>query len=220
MRVVPAVALLLVVAACGSETERHVYKVALEGQSPPEPVKPVNEGPKEPPPVNSAGTVSPAWLRQNLPVEWTAPPGWDMEPSTRPTRIVECTLKVDGPGKSPVQFLILYGGDSETDPMKVKTATWGRWETFFKEDSAPQTTNPDHDGIRIVRIKVHGEFQGYPSLGNSEQIDEPNWTMIGGWIEAPNGSIMFRMQGPDDVIRPNEPKLDQWLSSLKPRAPK
>ena len=220
MRAVHCLAFLVLAAACGSEAERHVYKVALEGQSPPEPVKPPVEGPKEPPPVNSAGTVSPPWLRQNLPIEWTAPPGWDMQPSTRPTRIVECTLKEDGPGKSPVQFLVLYGGDAETDPMKVKTATWGRWETFFKEDSAPQTTNPDHDGIKIVRIKVHGEFQGYPSLGNSEQIDEPNWTMVGGWIEAPAGSVMFRMQGPDEVIRPNEAKLDQWLSSLKPRTPK
>jgi len=221
MRAVFAVSFAVLLAACGSEAERHVYKVSLEGQSPPEPEKPPpSDVPKEPPPANSALAFSPSWLRSNAPIEWTSPPGWDIQPSTKPQRLVECTLDPKGPGGAPIQFLILNGGDDQPDPMRVKTASLTRWETFFHEDTAPQTTNPDHDGLKITRIKIHGEFQGQPSLGNSDVINEPNWTMIAGWVEGPNGSIMYRMQGPDAIIKPNEAKLDQFLASLKSRTPK
>jgi hypothetical protein len=221
MRALPLVLAFLALAACGGEGVRHQYVVSLDGQSPPEPPPPPpSDVPKEAPIANSAGAVSPAWLRANAPVEWTAPPGWDIVPSTKPTRLVECTLDPNGPGKAPVQFLVMYGGDDQPDPMKVKVASMTRWQTFFHEDQAPQTTNPDHDGLKIVRTRVHGEFQGQPSLGNSELINEANWTMIMGYVEGPNGSILFRMQGPDAVIKPNEGKLDQWLASLKSRAPK
>jgi hypothetical protein len=220
MRPLPIVLALLALAACGSETPRRVYKVTLDGQSPPEPPKPVSEAPPEPPPANSAGTVSPAWLRANAPVEWTAPPGWDIQPSTKPTRLVECTVDPKGPGGAPIQFLLMYGGDDQPDPMKVKTASMTRWQTFFHEDQAPQTTNPDHDGLRIVRTRVHGTFQGQPSLGNSETINEADWTMIMGYVEGPSGSVMFRLQGPDAIVKQHEGKLDQFLASLRPREPK
>ncbi len=221
MRIRPTALACLALAACGSEGERHVYKVSLEGQSPPEPAaRPASDVPKEKPSVGSAAEVAPSWLRANAPFEWTQPPGWDLQPSTKPMRLFECTLDPNGPGKAPVQFLLLYAGDDQPDPMKVKTATFTRWETFFHEDAPPQTTNPDHDGIKIVRNKIHGTFEGQPSLGNSEMIHEDGWTLIGGWMEGPNGSLMFRMQGPDAVIKANESKLDQFLSSLRPRAPK
>ncbi len=221
MRVLPVVLAFLSVAACGGEAVRHTYKVSLEGQSPPEPpAPPPSDVPKEAPMANSAGTVSPEWLRANAPVEWTAPPGWDIQPSTKPTRIVECTLEQNGPGGAPVQFIVMYGGDDQPDPMKLKIANFTRWQTFFHEDQAPQTTHPDHDGLKIERTRVHGEFQGQPSLGNSELITEANWTMIMGYVEGPNGSILFRMQGPDAIIKANEAKLDQFLASLKSRTPK
>jgi hypothetical protein len=221
MRVLPVVLASLALAACGGEAVRHTYKVSLEGQSPPEPPPPPpSDVPKEAPIANSAGSVSPAWLRANAPFEWTAPPGWTLEPSTKPNRLFECTLDPNGPGKAPVQFIILYGGDDQPDPMKLKNANFTRWQMSFQDDQAPQSTNPDHDGIKILRTRVHGEFKGQPSLGNSEMIDEANWTMIYGYFEGPNGSLMFRMQGPDAVIKPNEAKLDQFLASLKSRTPK
>ena len=40
--------------------------------------------------------------------------------------------------------------------------------------------------------------------------------MIFGWVEGPAGSVMFRVQGPDAIIKANEGKIDQLLASMKP----
>jgi len=59
-----------------------------------------------------------------------------------------------------------------------------------------------------------------PSLGASESVKEPNWTMIAGWVEGPNGSIMYRVQGPDAIINTHLAKIDQLLASMKPNEKK
>ena len=215
---VPLLAVVALVAAACSDAPRRTFRVAFEGQSPPEAAKPVGlPAPIEPPAADTAAAASPAWLRSNSPISWTSPPGWEEIQSTKPQRLVEFTIEKNGPGGAPVQFLILNGMD---DHPTGKTVNLNRWETFFHEDQALQQTSSEHDGIRITRFRVHGEFDGQPSLGNSEAVKEPNWTMIAGWAEGPNGSIMYRVQGPDAIINANLTKIDQLLASLKPNEKK
>jgi len=217
MRRLALLPILILVAAC-SEAPRHVFRVPLEGQSPPEPAMPTGPGvPIEPPAADTAAAVSPAWLRSNSPISWTSPAGWEEIQSTKPQRLVEFTLEKNGPGGAPIQFLILNGVD---DHPTAKQASLTRWETFFHEDQAMQQTTTEHDGVRVTKFRVHGEFEGLPSLGNSESIKEPNWTMIAGWVEGPNGSIMYRVQGPDAVINANLTKIDALLASMKPNEKK
>jgi hypothetical protein len=213
MRRLVLLSLVLCAAACG-EDPRRLFKVAFDGQTPPEPAKLTAPGvPTEPPPANSAAAQSPAWLRSASPISWTCPPGWEEVQSTKPNRLVEFTIEKNGPGGAPIQFLILNGMDEHPTAKQVNLT---RWETFFHEDQALQQTTKDHDGVRETRFRVHGEFEGQPSLGNSEMVKEPNWTMIAGWVEGPSGSIMFRVQGPDAIINANKDKIDQLLASMKP----
>jgi hypothetical protein len=217
MRRLAFVPLVVLAAACG-EAPRHTFQVLLDGQSPPEPPKPA--GPAalpEPPKAGSAEAFSPVWLRANSPISWTCPPGWEEIQSTKPNRLVEFTIEKNGPGGAPVQFLVLNGVDEKPTAKQVNLT---RWETFFHEDQPAQTTTSDHDGVRITRTRVHGEFEGQPSLGNSEVVKETNWTMIAGWVEGPSGSIMFRVQGPDAIINANLAKIDQLLASMKPNEKK
>ena len=214
MRRLPLFAVLFLAAACG-ESPRMRFKPPLEGQSPPAPAElaTIPGLPPGPPAPDSALLFSPVWLRANSPVQWTCPPGWEEIQSTKPQRIVEFTIEKNGPGNAPIQFLILNGADEHP---RARQATFDRWETFFHADTAPSETPIDHDGLKGARKKVHGEYDGPPVLGASESIKEPNWTMIFGWVEGPSGSIMFRVQGPDAIIRANEAKVDQLLASMRP----
>jgi hypothetical protein len=215
---VPIAVLVTVLAAACSEAPRRTFRVSLDGQSPPEPPKPTGPAaPPEPPAPDTAAASSPAWLRSASPISWTSPPGWEEIQSTKPQRLVEFTIEKNGPGGAPVQFLILNGMD---DHPTAKQVNLTRWETFFHEDQALQQTTSEHDGLRVTRFRVHGEFDGQPSLGNSEAVKEPNWTMIAGWVEGPSGSIMFRVQGPDAIINANLTKIDQLLASMKPNEKK
>src|SRR5204863_8094083 len=101
--------------------------------------------------------------------------------STKPQRLIEVTLEKNGPGGMPVQFLILNGVD---DHPTAKQASLDRWETFYHEDVPRSSSTTEHDGLRITRFKVHGEYEG-PTFANSNMINEPNWTMDCGWVEGP-----------------------------------
>lgn len=218
MRCLLLLPVLFLLAGCG-EAPRVRIKIELAGQAPeePKPVATVPGLPKDPPPPNSALLDSPVWLRANAPVQWTCPAGWEEIQSTRPQRLVEFTVKKDGPGGAPVQFLVLNGAD---DHPAARQASITRWETFFHADRPTETTTNEHDGVKVVKMKVHGTFEGQPVLGSSETVNEPNWTMICGWVEGPDGSILFKFQGPDDIVQPNEAKADQLLASMKPRGKK
>jgi hypothetical protein len=218
MRLAVLLPLALCAAACGESGERHTYLVPMEGQSsaelqPPEPPKPA----PEPPPPNSPMRDSPSWLRSNAPLQWTVPDGWTAEMSTRPNRLVEFTIEKNGPGNSPIQFLILNGADEHPN---AKQASFQRWEQFYREDRAPVLTTRQHDGVEETRYVVHGRYEGQNALGTGEQIAEDNWTMVAGWVVGPQGSIMFKFQGPDAIVLANMPKVDALLGSMKPREEK
>lgn len=205
--------LALLAAACGEV--RKVHQVSLEGQSPPAPPPPAaGPGvPMAPPPKGSALADSPSWLRQNSPIQWTCPPGWEEILSTKPMRLVEFNLDKGGDGKPPTQFLILNGADESPG---AKSASFTRWQTYYREDQAPQTSMIDQNGVKGTRYRVHGEYDGPSPTMTGEMLKEPNWTMIYGYVEGPAGSIMFRVQGPDAVIESNMSKIDALLASMRP----
>jgi hypothetical protein len=214
MRLLRVLPLLVVAAACGGHV-RTVHTLALEGQSPPEPAPPANAGGlKEPPPPNSAAADSPTWLRANSPIAWVCPQGWEETQSTRPQRLVEFTLEKNGPGNTPVQFLILNGAD---DHPAARMASITRWETFYHEDTAPQTTTAEQNGAKVTKMRIHGDYEGQNAIGTGDVIKEANWTMICGWVEGPDGSIMFKVQGPDAIIKAHEARIDQLLASMRPK---
>jgi hypothetical protein len=217
MRSAVLLPLVLVAAACG-EAERHTYMVPLEGQSreelrPPEPPKPE----QPPPPLNSAVRDSPSWLRSNAPLEWTVPEGWTADLSTRPNRLIEITVEKNGPGNAPIKFIVLNGVDEHPG---AKQASLQRAEQFYREDRAPVTTEREHNGVKETRYVIHGRFEGQTELGTGEQLAEDNWTLVFGWVEGPDGSIMYKFQGPDAVINANQSKVDALLGSMKPREKK
>lgn len=214
MRRLAFVPLILVAAAC-SESPRVRVKMSLEGQSPPEPPPPAAPSIlKETPPPNSAVLDSPVWLRANAPVQWTCPAGWEEIQSTRPQRLVEFTMEKNGPGGAPIQLVILNGAD---DHPAARQASITRWETFFHQDRATETTQTEHDDLKVVRMKCHGTFEGPPLIGSSDMINEPNWAMIYGWVEGPDGSVLFKALGPDTILDAHEKRIDQLLASMKPR---
>jgi hypothetical protein len=217
MRRLLLVPFIAILAACG-ESGRMVHKVLLDGQAPPEPaaVDPATK-PIEMPPANSAMLDSPAWLRQNSPVEWTVPPGWEQELSTRPQRLVEFTIEKNGPGNAPLQFLLLRGVDQGSGANQQNV---DRWTAFFEQDTAPKMTTSERDGLRFTRWRVHGKFQGQIALGTGDPINEPNWTMLCGWVEAPAGSVLFKLVGPDATVAANESKVEALLASMKARQQK
>lgn len=210
--------ILLVLAgltACGESGERHIFYPPIEGQSVSEPAPPAPVLPtKESLPPNSAMLDAPDWLRANAPIEWTAPPGWTQELSTRPGRLVEFTVEKNGPGGVPLQCVIFKGVDNKPTDNQTNI---DRWTAFFEQDKAPQKSSTEHDGLKLVRWRVHGRFQGQVALGTGEPLNEPNWTMLCGWIESPGGSLLWRFTGPDAIISANESKVDALLASMKSR---
>jgi hypothetical protein len=168
--------------------------------------------PKEPPPPESALAVSSAWLRANAPVAWTCPQGWEETQSTKPQRLVEFTLEQNGPGNSPVQFLILNGADEHP---AARMASITRWQTFYREDEGQQTTTTEQNGVKVTRMRTHGEYEGQNAIGTGDVIKEANWTMICGFVEGPDGSILFKVQGPDAIIKTHQARIDQLLASMR-----
>jgi hypothetical protein len=214
MRRFLVVPLVFAAAACGGGGIPVVHRLSLEGQSPPEAAPAAPTGlPKEPPPPNSALAASPAWLRANSPIAWTCPQGWEEIQSTKPQRLVEFTIEQNGPGNAPLQFLILNGAD---DHPQARNASIARWQTFYREDQAQQTTVTEQNGVKVTKMRTHGEYEGQNAIGTGDVIKEANWTMICGFVEGPNGSIMFKVQGPDAVIKTHEARIDQLLASMKP----
>jgi hypothetical protein len=212
------VPLLVLAAACSPEGPRKTYKPPMEGQSPPPPVKKPEDIPlPTPTSANSPVLDSPVWLRANAPVEWTCPAGWEQILSERPTRLVEFTILKEGPGKVPLQFLVLRGVDEKPGGNEYNV---NRWAANFQIDSAPTMNSFETNGVKVIKWKYRGRYQGYIAIGSGEPVDEADWTMICGWIEAPAGSLLYKIVGPNDIIAQQEPKVDELLKSMRVREQK
>jgi len=210
----------LLLGAC----EKKAPQPPLSGPTPvtpkgaPGPLPPgANELPPGHPPVAADGgmaTPAPADAAANLGSEIaavgvtvTVPDGWKRQPPASSMRIAEVLIpNATDPAKSALAVFSSAGGSVQENVA--------RWAGQVRgEDGAPVNPNTETktiDGMEVTLVELNGTVSGMGIQGSN-----PNWTIRGAIVQAPQGMLFIKVYGPTETIAAQADAFNAMINSLK-----
>lgn len=162
---------------------------------------------------------APASAQSAAGIEWKVPKAWQTG-EARPMRVATYLLpaeKGDTEGAELGVFSFGVGQGGSVD------ANLQRWVAQFTQpdgkpsDKAAKIGHQKADGMPVTTIDLSGTYvssMGGPMMGG-EKVEKPKFRLLGAIVEGPQGSVFFKMTGPEKTVAANKKAFDALLKSLK-----
>jgi len=180
----------LILAGCGGEEKE---KPSPAGKSPM-----ISQGPHGG--TSSAGGVS-----------WTIPEGWEVG-AERPMRVATYMVPGSGGDGKGAECAVFHFGEGQGGDV---ASNIDRWIGQFENPSEPVRTSTESNGLKITTVATTGTFLAPSGPMMQSQGKFENYSLLGAIVEAPGGSVFFKMTGPAEVVRNASDDFNALLRSLK-----
>jgi hypothetical protein len=162
------------------------------------------------PPIRSAQgadlPVAPA--RDETPViTWTAPPGWEVAPSTSSMRLVTYHLPLSAADAGHVEVTVTRAGGTPEANLE-------RWVGQFDGAGPDTRSTRTVNGFRVSTLEVGGTYEGGMTMGGSDK-PHPAWALLGAVVETNGLPYFFKLVGPVAVVQAARPAFDKLLGSIR-----
>src|SRR5205085_4021034 len=162
--------------------------------------------PKDSPPASGPSSQPAPAAGPALPLTWTLPPGWQLDPQPRPMRVA--TVNVESNGKR-----------GELTVTRLRTGAFGsaldnlnRWrqQVGLNPVGNESEVTPEKTTVGGTEAKVYDFTGPAGSDGNS-----PKRTRVA-MVDTPAGDAwFFRLNGPADLVDGQRGAFDSLLQSVK-----
>ena len=162
-------------------------------------------------PQGGAGEARPPVVQSgsNPGLAWQVPAGWSDQGGS-PMRLA--TYVFHGPNHTQAQCAVYYFGPGQGGTVE---ANLERWRGEFKEAMAPERTRLTANGIAVTRIRTSGTYLAHVGmLGAGSSTEMPHWALLGAIAEGPNGSVFFKLTGPEAAVKAAAAEFTGMLESI------
>ena len=145
-------------------------------------------------------------------ISWKPPISWKVDP---PRQMRVATYKI-APAKGDAdeaELAVFYFGKGQggtiDDNMK-------RWAGQFESAKPPVMKKEKLAGFDVSRIEVKGTYGAAmgPMAPASSSAPKANYALLGAIVEAPEGSVFFKLTGPQKTVESARLALDKMLKSI------
>jgi hypothetical protein len=144
-------------------------------------------------------------------VTWDTPKRWVSELASG-MRLATYVVPGDKTGDD-AQCAVYYFGPGQGGGVDPNIE---RWISEFSTTSKPERKIEQMNGMSIARVKVAGTYlaHGGPMQGG-EPSQQPGWELLGAIVTAPQGSVFFKLTGPEKTVSRAVSEFDGMLKSLR-----
>jgi hypothetical protein len=167
------------------------------------------------PPSGDTGTQTPQSQAADAAdpgVTWDKPASWTNQGS-RMMRLATYTI----PGKAgagDAECAVFYFGPGQGGTVEANIERWiGEFETPATHDRSSGSVN----GLPVSRVRVKGTYRAHAGGmgGQSDAPAAPHQELLGAIVEAPNGSVFFKLTGPAATVDAAYRDFDRMILLLK-----
>ena len=142
-------------------------------------------------------------------IEWSVPGRWTIgaqrqmrvatyvaPPAEGDSESAECAVSFFGPGQ---------GGNIDLNI--------DRWFGQFEGGTVPEKTSREVNGVKVTTVKISGTYTS-PGVMMQSMGKKPGYKLYGAIVEAPEGTVFFKMTGPGKSVEAAEAEFDAMIGSL------
>lgn len=161
---------------------------------------PQGGGEARPPVVQSGSNPGLAW---NVPAQWTDQGGSAMRLATYVSH---------GPNDTQATCAVYYFGPGQGGTVQANIE---RWEGEFKDSKRDAPRNFDAAGARVTMVSLRGTYMAHVGMmGAGSSTEMSHWALLGAIAEGPNGSVFFKLTGPEASVRAASSEFEKMVRSI------
>lgn len=143
-------------------------------------------------------------------VEWNAPKSWkDLGP--RSMRVATYGVPKAGGDGEDAECAVFYFGQGQGGGVDENI---DRWIGQLEQPGQPERAKFEVGPFKVHRVAVNGTYTA-PSGPMMQATDKKSaYRLVGAIVEGPQGSVFFKMTGPEKTTRGAEKDFDAMLKSL------
>ena len=154
-------------------------------------------------PSNSAGGV-----------HWTVPAGWQ-EQGARQMRIATYTIPAASGDAGETECAVFYFGTNQGGDVGMNI---DRWASQFEGSPTPVKGTEEVHGMHVTTVRINGTYLAPSGPKMESQGSKANYRLLGAIVEAPEGSVFFKLTGPAKSVGAAEAAFASLVQSLAPSA--
>ncbi len=142
-------------------------------------------------------------------IHWTRPEHWGMGPA-RQMRVATYTIPATEGDPEDAECAIFYFGSGQGGNIEQNIGRWG--EQF--ENGLPQQSSREVNGLQVTLVKISGTYlaPGGPMMQSTGKKE--NYRLLGAIVEAPEGSVFFKLTGPAKTVAGCESEFNGLVESI------
>ena len=142
-------------------------------------------------------------------VHWTRPEQWGIQPP-RQMRIATYSVPASEGDAEGGECAVFYFGSGQGGDL---TANIDRWASQF-ENARPEQSAKEVNGLKVTLVRIAGTYLAPGGPMMESQGKKEHYRLLGAIVDAPEGSVFFKLTGPAKTIAACEPDFNKLVESL------
>lgn len=143
-------------------------------------------------------------------VSWSLPARWKSA-GERPMRVATYMIPPAGDGAEAECAVFYFGSDQGGDVR----SNIDRWIGQFENPSTPVEGEKEVDGLKVITVTTTGTYLAPAGPMMQSQGKLADYVLLGAIVEAPGGSVFFKLTGPSATVNGAKAEFDALLGSIK-----
>jgi hypothetical protein len=144
-------------------------------------------------------------------IQWTPPANWKAQPD-RPMRAATYTIPPAVGDAEPGECAVFYFGPGQGGGVDDNIK---RWIAQFEGAGTPKQAQTTINGLKVTTVEHAGVYLAGGGPMATAKSRKPGYRIAGAIVEAPQGSVFFKLTGPAATVQAAKPAFDKMLQSVK-----
>jgi hypothetical protein len=149
-----------------------------------------------------------AWADTAAGIRWTVPNGW--KSVDRPMRVATYLISASAGDSEGGECTVFFFGSGQGGSVEANIQRWAA--QFDLGGAKPVPKKRTINGLAVTTMEMEGTFLAGAPMG--PKVKKPGFRMLGAIVEAPDGTVFFKLTGPSKTVAASEAGFHSVLQSL------
>jgi hypothetical protein len=143
-------------------------------------------------------------------LSWGVPQRWAVGPVRQMREATYLIPAAEGDPEGAECAVFHFGPDAGGDV----TSNIDRWVGQFEPTSGPDRSSKQVNGMEVTTVRIGGAYLNPSGPMMQSTGKKPGYRLLGAIVAGPQGSVFFKMTGPEKTIAATEGEFEALVGSL------
>ncbi len=144
-------------------------------------------------------------------LRWRLPARWIVQPD-RPMRVATYAIAPVRGDSGGAECAVYYFGPHQGGDVD---ANFQRWTQQFQPATASRRSSRRVSGLEVSLLQVSGTYTAPGGPMMQSQGSKTGWRLLGAIVGGPQGSVFFKLTGPEKTVAMAASSFDELIGSLR-----